>query len=220
MIMKRGKNVKINYQTKLEEIIKYHQDKFEKPTLLLHSCCAPCSSYVLEYLSQYFEITLFFYNPNITDIEEFNKRKEELLRLNKEIAPLNATQVIIGDYEPELFINMARGLEDLQEGGNRCFKCYEMRLRKTAILASSNKFDYFCTTLSISPHKNANKLNEIGNMLSQEYKVPYLYSDFKKKNGYKRSVELSQQYKLYRQNYCGCIYSKKIAELKINTANS
>lgn len=220
MIMKRGKNVKINYQTKLEEIIKYHQDKFEKPTLLLHSCCAPCSSYVLEYLSQYFKITLFFYNPNITDIEEFNKRKEELLRLNKEIAPLNATQVIIGDYEPELFINMARGLEDLQEGGNRCFKCYEMRLRKTAILASSNKFDYFCTTLSISPHKNANKLNEIGNMLSQEYKVPYLHSDFKKKNGYKRSVELSQQYKLYRQNYCGCIYSKKIAELKINTANS
>lgn len=211
--------MKTNYQTILDEIIKENQKLNRKPKVLMHSCCAPCSSYVLEYLSKYFEITLFFYNPNITDEDEFNKRKEELIRLNKEIAPQNAIDIIVGEYEPDKFMSMAKGLEDLPEGSNRCFKCYEMRLRKTAELARDKQFDYFCTTLSISPYKNADKLNSIGELLSQEYNIPYLYSDFKKNNGYKKSIELSKKYHLYRQNYCGCIFSKKQAELKFSSVN-
>ena len=211
--------MKTNYQIILDEIIKENQKLNKKPKVLMHCCCAPCSSYVLEYLSKYFEITLFFYNPNITDEDEFNKRKEELIRLNKEIVPLNAVDIIIGEYEPDKFMNISKGLEDLPEGSNRCFKCYEMRLRKTAELAKEKQFDYFCTTLSISPYKNADKLNSIGELLSQEYNIPYLYSDFKKNNGYKRSIELSKKYQLYRQNYCGCIYSKKQAELKFSSVN-
>lgn len=211
--------MKTNYQNILDEIIKENQQLNRKPKVLMHSCCAPCSSYVLEYLANYFEITLFFYNPNITDKQEFDKRKEELIRLNNEIALQNAINIIVGEYEPDIFMSMAKGLEDLPEGSNRCFKCYEMRLRKTAELARDRHFDYFCTTLSISPYKNADKLNSIGDTLSREYNIPYLYSDFKKNNGYKRSIELSKKYQLYRQNYCGCIYSKKQAELKFKMLN-
>ena len=183
------------------------------PRLYLHSCCAPCSSYVLEYLSTYFEITVFYYNPNISFEEEYCKRVEEQKRL---IAAFNAEagkqrypiSVEEGNYEPERFFEIARGLETCPEGGERCFHCFDLRLRETARRAKQGKYDYFATTLTISPLKNAAKLNEIGQVLATEYSVPWLPSDFKKKNGYKRSIELSAQYDLYRQDYCGCAYSK------------
>lgn len=198
----------VNYQKELEKLI----GKLEsKPTLLLHSCCAPCSSYVLEYLCRHFQITVFYYNPNISEDAEYRKRVAEQKRLiaayNKEEKGLPIA-IIEGDYEPERFYEMAKGLEKCPEGGERCFKCYEQRLRKTGELAKAQGFDYFCTTLTISPLKNAAKLNEIGLQLSAELGVPWLPGDFKKKNGYKRSVELSAEYDLYRQNFCGCIYSK------------
>lgn len=181
----------------------------EKPRLLLHSCCAPCSSYCMEYLREYFRLTVFYYNPNITGQEEYQKRLEEEKRL---IEAYNAKddkiEILEGDYEPQLFLDMARGLEDCPEGAERCFRCYELRLRKTAELAAKEGFDYFTTTLTISPLKNAAKLNEIGERLSAEYGIPWLPSDFKKRGGYQRSIELSKEYGLYRQNYCGCIYSK------------
>lgn len=181
----------------------------EKPRLLLHSCCAPCSSYCMEYLREYFRLTVFYYNPNITGQEEYQKRLEEEKRL---IEAYNAKgdkiEILEGDYEPQLFFDMARGLENCPEGGERCFRCYELRLRKTAELAAKEGFDYFTTTLTISPLKNAAKLNEIGERLSAEYGIPWLPSDFKKRGGYQRSIELSKEYGLYRQNYCGCIYSK------------
>lgn len=177
--------------------------------LLLHVCCAPCSSHVLEKLENIYEITAFFYNPNITIADEYNKRVDELKRFVSE-APF-ARKVIIeeGKYNPDDFILMSKGLEEEPERGARCYKCYEMRLRESAIYAKENGYDLFTTTLSISPHKNANWLNEIGKKLADEYEIDYLYSDFKKENGYARSIELSKQYNLYRQNYCGCIYSRK-----------
>ena len=198
-----------NYQKELDKIIEKIGDKV--PRLFLHSCCAPCSSYVLEYLRQYFRITVFYYNPNITEDAEYRKRVEEQKRL---IAAYNKTQgypieIIEGDYEPECFFEMAKGLEDCPEGGERCFVCYELRLRETAKRASAGAFDYFTTTLSISPLKNAVKLNEIGERLAEEYYVNWLPSDFKKRGGYQRSIELSKEYDLYRQNYCGCVYSRK-----------
>ena len=197
--------MKINYQLELEKILqKINVDN--KPTLLLHSCCGPCSSYVLEYLSNYFKITIFYYNPNIDTNDEFKKRLEEQKRLIKEMN-LNV-EVIDGIYNYDDFNSIVKGLELEPEGGSRCFKCYRLRLEKTATIAKDKNFDYFGTTLSISPFKNANKLNEIGLELEQEYDVKYLTSDFKKKNGYVRSIELSSKYQLYRQDYCGCIYSK------------
>ncbi len=199
----------MNYQVKLEEIIKENQTKNYIPTLLLHSCCAPCSSYCLEYLSNYFKITIFYYNPNITDEEEYLKRVKEQQRLIKELPCKYPIDFIEGDYEPDVFLNMAKGLETVPERGIRCFKCYELRMDKTAKLAEKLKYDYFTTTLSLSPYKNANKINEIGTKLENKYQTKFLYSDFKKKNGYKRSIELSNIYNLYRQNYCGCIYSKR-----------
>lgn len=197
-----------NYQKELEKIIDNNQRINKIPTLLLHSCCAPCSSYVMEYLSEYFDITIYFYNPNIYPPEEFYKRAEEENRLIKSMPFKNTVKIITGIYEPERFYEIAKGLEKEPEGSERCFKCYELRLRSAAYEAKKGGFDYFTTTLSISPLKNAAKLNEIGEAAAAEYGTDYLPSDFKKKNGYKRSVELSAEYGLYRQNYCGCIYSR------------
>lgn len=198
--------MKIDYQKKMEEIL----NVIEKPKkLLLHSCCGPCSSYVLEYLTNYFDITIFYYNPNITEEEEFKKRLNEQIRLVNEITKKNKIHVIEGKYEKEKYEKTINGLENELEGGSRCFKCYHLRMEETAKLAKEMNFDYFTTTLSISPYKNASKLNEIGEELEKEYGIKYLYADFKKKDGYKKSIELSKKYNLYRQNYCGCIYSKK-----------
>ncbi|MBP3569534.1 MAG: epoxyqueuosine reductase QueH [Lachnospiraceae bacterium] len=201
-----------NYQKELEKLIEKQQRDGGKPSLLLHSCCAPCSSYVLEYLAPYFTICDFYYNPNISPKKEYEDRKEELVRLIEEMGLSTQVTFLEGTYQPEEFFAMAKGLEDLPEGGERCFKCYEMRLRESAKIAKEQGADYFATTLTISPLKNAQKLNEIGERLAEEYGVKYLPSDFKKKNGYKRSVELSAQYELYRQNYCGCVFSRLQAE--------
>lgn len=197
----------INYQKELETIIAKHQRAGEIPTLFLHSCCAPCSSYVLEYLSDYFYITVFYYNPNIYPDEEYFKRVEEQKQFIKCFPAKYPIQFVEGRFDKERFYQMAKGLEHVPEGGERCFRCYELRLREAAEYASSHNMDYFTTTLSISPLKNAQKLNEIGLALAEEYGVNYLVSDFKKKNGYKRSVELSREYGMYRQDYCGCVYS-------------
>lgn len=199
----------INYQLETDRIIK---ELDHTPSLFLHACCAPCSSYVLEYLSDYFEITVFFYNPNITEYEEYIKRKNELKRFIDEKNFRYPVKMIDGDYSPDAFFEISKGKEELQEGGTRCFDCYLLRLERTAQLAKRDNFEFFCTTLSVSPHKNSQKLNEIGNDLSVKYDVKYLFSDFKKRDGYKRSIELSVQYGLYRQNYCGCIYSKAQSE--------
>ena len=207
-----------NYQKELEKLIgKLEQsgnsgDAEKLPKLLLHACCAPCSSYCLEYLSKYFSITVFYYNPNIFPEEEYRKRVEEMKRLISEMDFVNPVSFLEGEYIPQDFFDMAKGLEKVPEGGERCFKCYRMRMEETAKLAEKQGFDYFTTTLTISPHKNAKVLNEIGEKLQNEYEIPYLFSDFKKKNGYKKSCQLSEEYNLYRQNYCGCIYSKIEAE--------
>ena len=199
----------INYQKELDKVIEVLQRQGRVPRLLLHSCCAPCSSYVLEYLSRYFEITVFYYNPNIYPPEEFGKRVEEQKRLIAQLPAEHPISFLDGPYEPERFYEMARGLEQVPEGGERCFKCYRLRLTETAEMARAGKYDYFTTTLSISPLKNAEKLNEIGGQLAKDYGVDYLYSDFKKRNGYKRSTELSREYGLYRQDYCGCVFSMR-----------
>ena len=199
-----------NYQLKLDKII--DSLKASSPTLLLHSCCAPCSSYVLEYLSRYFKITFFYYNPNITELSEYSLRAKEQQRLISQMNFENEVTFLEGEYNPDAFFKIAKGLEKEKEGGARCEECYRLRLESTAKKAKELGFDYFCTTLSISPLKNAEKLNKIGNYLSDKYDIPYLFSDFKKRNGYKRSIELSNEYSLYRQNYCGCIYSKSNKE--------
>lgn len=199
---------KVNYQKCLEDIIEKEQKAGHVPTLLLHSCCAPCSSYVLEYLSRYFAITVLYYNPNITEETEYRKRVTEQARLIREMQVLHPICLVEGRYEPGRFLEMARGMELLSEGGERCFACYRLRLEEAAQAAKEGGFDYFTTTLSISPMKRADKLNEIGADLAEKYRVAWLYSDFKKKNGYKRSIELSKEYQLYRQNYCGCGFSK------------
>ena len=198
----------MNYQLELDKIINKIEGENTTKSLLLHSCCAPCSSYVLAYLNKYFNITVFYYNPNITNKEEYLKRKQEQIRLISELPAINKINILDADYKPEKFFEISKGLEDCREGGERCFKCYKLRLEATAKAAKENNFDYFCTTLTISPLKNAQKINEIGHMLGDEYQIPFLPSDFKKKEGFKKSIELSSQYNLYRQNYCGCIYSK------------
>lgn len=204
----------MNYQKELEKLLVKLEKEGRTPRLLLHSCCAPCSSYVLEYLSKHFEITVFYYNPNIFPESEYTKRILEQQTLIGEMDMKYPVSFIAGNYDKEKFYEMAKGLEHLKEGKERCFKCYALRLEETARLAKEGEFDYFTTTLSISPMKNADKLNEIGTMLGEKYGVAYLQSDFKKKNGYKRSIELSKVYNLYRQDYCGCIYSMQ--ERKIN----
>ena len=197
-----------NYQILLDKEIEALQKAGERPRLLLHACCAPCSSYVLEYLCRYFEITLFFYNPNISPRSEYDMRLGELERLVTDMGLGDGVTVVNSDYTPELFYQMAKGLESLPEGGERCRRCYELRLCKTAEAAKEGGFDYFTTTLSISPHKNAEWLNTIGEELSGKVGVKYLFSDFKKRGGYLRSCKLSEEYGLYRQDFCGCIYSK------------
>lgn len=199
---------KINFQQLLEDLISKLKKEGELPSLLLHSCCAPCSSYVLEYLSQFFSITVFYYNPNIWPDEEFRKRVLEQEEFIQKLPSKHKIGFIAGNYDTERFYAMAKGKEHLREGGERCFDCYRLRLEESAVLAKDKGFDYFCTTLSISPLKNAQKLNEIGEELAQKYGVKYLPSDFKKKNGYLRSTQLSKEYGMYRQDYCGCIYSK------------
>ena len=203
---------KVNYQKELERLLKELGAAERVPTLLIHSCCAPCSSYVLEYLSQYFEITVFYYNPNIYPESEYTKRILEQQKLIRDMNLKYPVSFLAGRYEKEKFYAMAEGMEDLREGGARCMKCYELRLSVTARQAAAGGFDYFTTTLSISPMKNAQKLNEIGVQLGEEYGVEYLVSDFKKKNGYKRSIELSKEYGLYRQDYCGCEFSLRERE--------
>ena len=198
-----------NYQAQLDLVIEKTRAAVPVPSLLLHVCCAPCSSYVLEYLSDYFNITVFYYNPNIFPEEEYLKRKAELNRLIGEMPFAHPVSVMDCDYNPSQFFERAKGLERCPEGGERCFACYDLRLRKTAIQAQKSKFDYFASTLSISPLKNAAKLNEIGFALANEYGVRWLPNDFKKREGYKRSIELSREYGLYRQDYCGCVFSQK-----------
>ena len=199
---------KKNYQRMLEQLISAIPEG-EAPRLLLHSCCAPCSSYCLEYLAQYFRITLLYYNPNISPREEFEKRTEELQRLVSRLPMKYPAQVVVPEYRPEEFYNAVKGMEHLPEGGERCLVCFRLRLEKAAQYAAENGFDYFCTTLTISPMKNAAALNEISVELSRIYPVKPLPSDFKKKGGYLRSIELSREYGLYRQNYCGCVFSKQ-----------
>jgi hypothetical protein len=199
----------VNYQRELDRKIEELTAGGRVPTLLLHCCCAPCSSYVLEYLTEHFRITAFFYNPNISEKAEYDKRAAELKRLINEQPHRYPVAFIEGNYEPERFYEIARGYEDVPEGGERCFRCYRLRLAEAADEAKRGGFDYFTTTLSISPLKNAAKLNEIGGEEAARVGVPYLFSDFKKREGYKRSIVLSQQYGLYRQNYCGCRFSKK-----------
>lgn len=210
--MQELKHQKVNYQRILDAEIESLVKQQKHPRLLLHSCCAPCSSYVLEYLSQYFEITVFYYNPNIFPQSEYAHRVEEQRQLIEKMSLIHPVSFLAGDYDQEKFYAMAKGLEEIVEGGVRCFGCYELRLRETAKIAKQYDYDYFTTTLSISPLKNAEKLNEIGRKLEAEMGVTYLQSDFKKKNGYKRSAELSKEFGLYRQNYCGCEFSYRARE--------
>ncbi len=198
----------VNYQKKLDKIISEISEKNIIPTLLLHSCCAPCSSYVLTYLAEYFKITVFYYNPNIYPESEYSYRVSEVKRLIEELPVKNKISFIEGEYNPDLFFETVKGLENEKEGGERCFKCYDLRIREASEIAKREGFDYYTTTLSISPHKNAEKLNEIGEKYADE-NTRHLPSDFKKKNGFKESVRLSEKYNLYRQNYCGCVFSKR-----------
>lgn len=192
-----------NYANKLKEII----DKLDyKPRLLLHSCCAPCSSYVITYLYDYFDITILYYNPNIHPYEEYKKRKDEQIRL---ISNFKGVKIIDCDYDNDIYNELIKGLENEPERGSRCTKCFYLRLDKTGEIAKKNNFEYFGTTLTVSPYKNAKLLNEIGEDISKKYDIKWLYSDFKKNDGYKKSIELSKKYDLYRQDYCGCIYSKR-----------
>ena len=209
----RKMNENVNYQLKLDKILqKLEAQEGNVPSLLLHSCCAPCSSYVLEYLSRYLQITVYYYNPNISEEAEYRKRVEEQQRLIRELPVKYPVSFLEGDYFPEEYDEAVRGMETLGERSVRCYACYKLRLEHTAIVAKEKGFDYFTTTLSISPYKNANWLNEIGEAMSVQYAVPYLYADFKKRNGYKRSIELSAKYHLYRQDFCGCKFSKRERE--------
>lgn len=195
----------VNYSLICEGILE-KLDKKER--LLLHSCCGPCSSYVISYLSDYFDITVLYYNPNIYPYEEYMKRKEEQIRLIKEIQVKNKLDILDCDYDNEKYEKLIKGLEKEPERGRRCNVCYYMRMERTASEAKKNNYDFFCTTLSVSPYKNAALINQIGEELEKKYNVKWLYSDFKKKDGYKQSILLSKKYNLYRQDYCGCIYSK------------
>ncbi len=198
---------KRNYQRELDSIIKNLGS--DRPRLLLHACCAPCSSYCLEYLNEYFDITVFFYNPNINSKAEFDYRQSEVKRLIEQMPLKYPVKLVQTQYDPNEFFSAVKGLENVREGGKRCFACYELRLLKTAEECLKGGYDYFCTTLTISPLKNSQKLNEIGESIANSLNLKFLPSDFKKKNGYKRSIELSKQYGLYRQNYCGCGFSYK-----------
>lgn len=203
----------VNYGQILDKKIEEIKQRSSKPSLLLHACCAPCSSAVVEFLNEYFDITLYFYNPNISPEAEYDFRADELKRLISEMN-LENIDIIVEKYDNSEFESIAKGYEDLPEGGGRCKRCFELRLEKAIQYASSKGFDYVTTTLTISPHKNAQLLNETGKSISEKYNIQYLFSDFKKRNGYKRSCELSRQYNLYRQDYCGCKYSKPKSEVE------
>lgn len=196
----------MNYDFKMEEQL---DSISEGSSLLLHACCAPCSSAVLERLSDYFHITVLYYNPNITEEAEYYKRLEEIKKFILSFPTKYKIELLEGRYLPKEFFDISKGLEQEPERGKRCYQCYRLRLLETAKIAKEKHFDYFTTTLSLSPYKNANWINEIGEELGNSYHVNFLYSDFKKKNGYQRSIELSKQYHLYRQNFCGCVYSKR-----------
>lgn len=198
-----------NYQRLLDQKLDELKKENRVPSLLLHCCCAPCSSYVFEYLSEFFRITAFYFNPNITEEAEYRKRAAELKRLISEMNAVNPIEFLEGEYAPSRFFEIAKGLEDAPEGGERCFRCYRLRLSEAADTARTGGFDFFTTTLSVSPLKNAEKLNTIGAEEAARVGVPYLFSDFKKREGYKRSIVLSARYGLYRQNYCGCVFSRK-----------
>lgn len=205
-----------NYYKSFEKQLEQQTGFDKKPTLLLHGCCAPCSSYVIELLNNYFDITMFFYNPNIDEEAEYIKRLEELVRFTEEAAFAEKIKIVDGGYEPERFLEIAKGREHLPERGARCYDCYLLRMKKTVDYAAAHQYDYFTTTLSISPHKNAVWINEIGMKLEAglreqkaEHIPVFLFSDFKKKNGYARSIALSREYNLYRQDYCGCRYSRE-----------
>lgn len=199
---------KRNYQKELEKVMMQLENEKKVPTLLLHSCCAPCSTYVIDYLSKYFKITVFYYNPNIDKEIEYRKRVEEQKKLITQMPTKYKVDFIEGEYEVEKYIESTKHLKEEKEGGTRCSICYALRLEKTAKLAKEKGYEYFTTTLTISPLKNAQKLNDIGEQLGKKYNMHYLVSDFKKKEGYKKSVEMSKEYDLYRQNYCGCSYSE------------
>ena len=201
-----------NYDLVLMDLLEEHQQKGEVPKVLLHSCCAPCSSYVIECLSKYCDLTILYYNPNISPIEEYEKRKAEQKRLIGEIPKVHKLDMLVCDYDNDLYEEAIKGLENEPERGSRCSVCFRLRLEKTAMMAKENGFDYFGTTLTVSPYKNSNIINDIGLALEEQYKVRFLISDFKKRNGYKRSIELSREYNLYRQDYCGCKYSKRDVE--------
>lgn len=204
---------KRNYQREMDILLEKLKLEEKTPTILLHSCCAPCSSYCLEYLTEYFNIAVFFYNPNISSKEEYSLRLSEQKRLIEEMPKKNSITLIEGEYRPSDFYEIARGLEDAPERGERCQKCYYLRLKAAAMKAKEIKADYFATTLTLSPLKDSYTINSIGERLSGSMDVPYLSSDFKKREGYKRSIELSKEFCLYRQNFCGCVYSKNDSKL-------
>lgn len=201
-----------NFQKELEKIIEENKKNGVVPSLLLHSCCAPCSSYCLEYLSQYFKITVLYYNPNLFPAGEYERRVSEQKKLVSALPTKYPVTLVEMKGEPEEFYSAVKGLEHTGEGGERCFACFRLRLERAARYAKENGFDFFTTTLTISPLKNAQKLNEIGEAVGEKFGVRHLPTDFKKKNGYKRSVELSKVYGLYRQDYCGCVFSKRERE--------
>ena len=199
----------MNYQKILDSMIDEIKSKSITPKLLLHACCAPCSSYTLEYLSKYFKITIYYYNPNIHPKNEYIRRIEELKKFLKEFKTPNEVNLVEEIYDTNEYFSAVKGLENLGEKSERCYECYKLRMDRAALYAKENNYDYFTTTLSISPYKIASWINEIGENLEKKYNISYLYADLKKKNGYKRSLELSREYNLYRQDYCGCIYSKE-----------
>jgi len=203
-----------NYAKELDKLMLRLEREEKRPALLLHACCAPCSSAVLERLTEQFRVSVLFFNPNISPRSEYEKREAELERLIRSMPAARDAEMIRVPYEPEVFYSAVRGMEDLPEGGERCFVCYRLRLEAAAKYAAEHGFDYFTSTLSISPLKNAVKLNEIGEELAEQYGVPHLPSDFKKKEGYKRSILLSKEYDLYRQDFCGCVFSKREREMK------
>ncbi|HNR65210.1 MAG TPA: epoxyqueuosine reductase QueH [Atribacterota bacterium] len=211
MIVEMNKNTlpTASYQKWLDEKINEIKNKQHTPELLLHSCCAPCSSYVIEYLSPFFSITVFFYNPNIHPEEEYKKRLTEQISFIGKLPIKNRVKFKEGPYEPELFFQKVKGLEQEKEGGRRCLKCFELRMEKTAQVASQLGFTYFTTTLTVSPHKESSSINQMGGTIAPAYGIEYLFSDFKKRAGFQRSIELSHQYQLYRQDYCGCIFSRQ-----------
>lgn len=200
--------MKENYHKKMLEILEKLEVHENVPTLLLHTCCAPCSTTVIKRLSEYFKITVLYYNPNIEPYEEYLKRKKEQIRFLKEYHSKYPIDFLECDWENDSFRKMAEGLETMSEGGARCHKCYYLRLEKTALEAKKGNFDYFTTSLTISPYKNSQVMNQIGRVLEEKYGVKYLYSDFKKENGYLESIQNSKEYHLYRQDYCGCLFSK------------